>query len=81
MTNVPAYRGGGGGGWFAAASLLLLLALLLPGAASTSYATASFEAGVATRQVIALSKSTLEAAIRDPANAFWFLKFYAPWYA
>ena len=36
--------------------------------------------GTPTNSVIALSETTFQEAIQDPANPLWFLKFYAPWY-
>ena len=46
-----------------------------------SYSTALYEHGVSTKQVVILTKETFQKAISsDPANSFWFLKFFAPWY-
>jgi hypothetical protein len=58
--------------------LLLLLEVRL--AAVSSYSTAQYEAGVATKQVVTLNRENFQKAIsNDPANSFWFLKFFAPW--
>jgi len=53
-----------------------LLALLLTSAAASG----SYEAGTATDKVVALEKGNFRAAIEDPANSFWLLKFFAPWW-
>jgi len=58
-------------------SLLVLVVVLLPAVCRASGA--EFEAGMVTGQVVALSKANFKLAIQDPANSFWFLKFYAPW--
>jgi len=39
-----------------------------------------YERGVSAQHVVALDKESFKGAISDPANAFWFLKFFAPWY-
>ena len=53
--------------------LLLVLLLLTPCLAVV------FEAGKAADTVVALHKGNFKLAMEDPANAFWLLKFYAPW--
>jgi hypothetical protein len=39
----------------------------------------TFENGVAHKRPVDLTQSTFEAALNDPANPVWLLKFYAPW--
>ena len=59
---------------------LLLLPLCCLRAVVGGATAAEFEAGTAVDgQVVALTKSNFKLAIRDPANPFWLLKFYAPW--
>ena len=53
--------------------LLLVLLLLTPCLAVV------FEAGKAADTVVALHKGNFKLAMEDPANAFWLLKFFAPW--
>jgi hypothetical protein len=50
--------------------------LLVYGSSSTQ----PYEVGLTTQKVVALDKASFKVAISDPANAFWFLKFFAPWY-
>ena len=60
--------------WFPVAAAAL-------GAASISCrAAAEFEAGTAVQEVVPLTKANFKLAVSDPANPFWLLKFYAPWY-
>jgi hypothetical protein len=40
----------------------------------------AYELGIVTNQVVVLSKENFHIALSDPANSFWFLKFFAPWY-
>jgi len=56
-------------------SISLLLLLLL-----SSSRAAEFEAGTAVQEVVPLTKANFKLAVQDPANPFWLLKFYAPWY-
>jgi hypothetical protein len=39
----------------------------------------AYEHGIVTNQVVVLSKENFHIALSDPANSFWFLKFFAPW--
>ena len=39
----------------------------------------AFENGVAHKRPVDLTQATFEAALNDPANPVWLLKFYAPW--
>ncbi len=54
----------------------MLAGLLVVGKAKADYVH-----GTPVKSVIALDGTSFHAAIKDPANPFWFLKFYAPWYA
>jgi hypothetical protein len=56
-------------------SLVVLAGLLVVGKAEADYVH-----GTPVNSVIALDDASFPAAIKDPANPFWFLKFYAPWY-
>jgi protein disulfide-isomerase-like protein len=38
-----------------------------------------FVTGVAHKKPVDLTQSTFQAALEDPANPVWLLKFYAPW--
>jgi hypothetical protein len=60
---------------------VLLSASLLPLACRSSSGGGPYEIGKVADRVIALDKETFPAALADPANAFWLLKFFAPWYA
>ena len=45
-----------------------------------SYSTKQYEHSIAAKEVVALNKENFQKAISsDPANSFWFLKFFAPW--
>jgi hypothetical protein len=58
----------------------LALALLPENAiAAESTEPLAFENGVAHKRPVDLTQSTFEAALNDPANPVWLLKFYAPW--
>jgi hypothetical protein len=52
--------------------LLVLLSLVVSEAGE-------FVPGTVVGKVVALHPNNIQAAIRDPANSFWLLKFYAPW--
>ena len=61
--------------------IVLVLTLVAPPCRATEETTsASYEAGTATAAVVPLGKANFKSAIQDPANSFWLLKFYAPWY-
>lgn len=67
--------------------IVLLLTLVAPPCratedttTSTATTAASYDAGTATAAVVPLGKANFKSAIQDPANSFWLLKFYAPWY-
>jgi hypothetical protein len=61
-------------------SLALALAILPENAiAAESAEPLTFENGVAHKRPVDLTQSTFEAALNDPANPVWLLKFYAPW--
>lgn len=47
--------------------------------ASESAEPLEFVNGVAHKKPVDLTQSTFQAAIEDPANPVWLLKFYAPW--
>jgi hypothetical protein len=59
---------------------LVAATILLVDVISASSSASVFTAGVAAQKVVALDRDTFIPAISDPANSFWFLKFYAPWF-
>jgi hypothetical protein len=74
---------------YRAAALALLAPLLLLALGSAAPAkddpegaeALSYRPGVPTAgNVVALGASNFRAALEDPANPIWLLKFYAPWY-
>jgi hypothetical protein len=60
---------------------LAVALILLPENAIAAESTEplAFENGVAHKRPVDLTQSTFEAALNDPANPVWLLKFYAPW--
>jgi thiol-disulfide isomerase/thioredoxin len=52
-----------------------LLLCLWTGSCSAEYSDATPH-----KAVVHLGGDSFDQAIKDPANPFWFLKFYAPWY-
>lgn len=39
----------------------------------------AFTVGTKPDTVVALTAANFDEALKDPANPFWFLKFFAPW--
>lgn len=56
--------------------LALFVALI---AVATPHADSQYVGGVPHKKVVDLGPTTFPNAMKDVANPFWLLKFYAPW--